>query len=99
MAETSRKLDPKKDPRRRCLKLPRWPNADRSAWKAAVAEGGLLDGGGLAAHWRDTTRKTVQDAYGRWLTFLDLNGRLDPAASPADRLSPEHLPCATGLPI
>ena len=91
MSDPNRKPDPKKDPLRRCLKLPQWPDADRSAWEAAVAEGDLLEGGGLAARWRETTRKTVQDAYGRWLTFLELNGWLDPAAWPADRLSPERL--------
>ncbi len=71
MSDPNRILDPKKDPRRRCLKLPQWPDADRLAWEAAVAEGDLLNGGGLAARWRETTRKTVQDANGRWLTFLE----------------------------
>jgi len=41
-------LDPKKDPERRCLKLERWPEADRLAWNAAVTPGNLLDPGGLA---------------------------------------------------
>jgi integrase len=65
--------------------------ADRAAWEAAVAGGSLLDYGGLAARWRETTRKTVRDAYGRWLTFLELNGWLDPMAQPAERLSRERL--------
>jgi hypothetical protein len=33
----------------------------------------------------------VQDAYGRWLTFLDRSGRLDPDATPAGRLTPDRL--------
>lgn len=33
----------------------------------------------------------MQDAYGRWLTFLALNGWLDPDAGPADRLTMERL--------
>ena len=50
-----------------------------------------MHGGGAAAHWRATTQKTVQDAYGRWLTFLGRNGWLDPDVAPAERVSPEHL--------
>ena len=92
MADRGAALDPKRDPRRRCLKLADWPEADRAAWDAAVAASeSLLHGGGAAAHWRATTRKTVQDAYGRWLTFLGRNGWLDPDVAPAERVSPEHL--------
>ena len=92
MADGGGALDPKRDPRRRCLKLAEWPDADRAAWDAAVAASeSLLHGGGAAAHWRATTRKTVQDAYGRWLTFLGRNGWLDPDVAPAERVSPEHL--------
>ena len=52
---------------------------------------GLLDVTGLAAHWRPATRKSVQDAYRRWLTFLDCMGWLDPDAAPAARLTPDRL--------
>jgi integrase len=91
MADGGGTLDPKADPRRRCLKLQNWPDVDREAWQAAVAEGSLLHGRGAAAHWRETTRKAVQDAYGRWLTFLDRSGWLDPDVPPAERVSPERL--------
>ena len=64
MPDGARNIDPKSDPRRRCRKLAEWPEADRAAWHAAVAEGGLLEGGGPAAGWRATTRKAVQDATG-----------------------------------
>ena len=66
--------DPKSDPGRSCMKLPHWPAADRAGWAAAIKKGGLLDEKGLAAHWRETTRKAVQDAYGRYLTFLAVRG-------------------------
>ena len=56
-----------------------------------MTPGGLLDEAGLAVHWRPATRKSVQDAYGRWLTFLGRNGGLDPGASPAERLTPDRL--------
>jgi hypothetical protein len=92
MAEGAGRLDPKQDPSRRCRKLADWPAPDREAWKAAVRPCvGLLDEAGLAAHWRPATQKSVRDAYGRWLTFLDRNGWLDPTASPAERLTPDRL--------
>ncbi len=91
MSESAKRMDPKHDPARRCRKLPEWPEADRRAWEAAVTPGGLLDETGLAAHWRPATRKSVQDAYGRWLTFLDLNGWLDEGAAPDQRLTPDRL--------
>ncbi|EYD76040.1 hypothetical protein Rumeso_02469 [Rubellimicrobium mesophilum DSM 19309] len=84
-------LDPKSDPSRRCLKPEHWPAGDRQAWAAAVAPGTLLEEGGLAAHWRPATRKSVQDAYGRWLTFLDRHGWLDPDVGAAERLTPDRL--------
>src|SRR5262245_52069577 len=83
--------DPKLDPTRRCMKLQHWPEADRTAWAAAINEGGLLDEKGLAAHWRETTRKAVQDAYGRYLTFVAVRGWLDPNRGPAMRVTPERL--------
>src|SRR5829696_879550 len=84
-------MDPKSDPTRHCLKPENWPEADRVAWAAAFQQGGLLDGGGAAASWRPTTRKAVQDAYGRYLTFLARRDWLDPTAGPAERLTPEWL--------
>jgi hypothetical protein len=73
------------------MKLPDWPAADWAAWEAAMTRGGLLEDGGAAAHWRPATRKSVQDAYGRWLTFLERNGWLDLDAAPGERLTPERL--------
>ena len=89
--EGGKRLDPKQDPSRRCLKLADWPVEDRAAWEAAVTKGGLLDEGGAAAHWRPATRKSGQDAYGRWLTFLERNGWLEPDATPGERLTPDRL--------
>jgi hypothetical protein len=85
------RLGPKQDPSRRCLKPPDWPAADGAAWEAAMTSGGLLDEAGLAAHWRGATRKSVQDAYGRWLTFLKRSGELDPDATPGERLTADRL--------
>src|SRR5258707_705495 len=84
-------LDPKKDPERRCLKLEHWPETDRFAWNTAVMPGNLLDPGGLAAHLSRHTLHKIQSIYGGWLTWLDINHLLDPAAQPADRINRERI--------
>ncbi|WPY94970.1 hypothetical protein T8T21_02270 [Limimaricola variabilis] len=84
-------MDPKRDPARRCRKLPDRPEADRRAWEATVTPGGLLDECRLAGRWRPATRKSVQDAYGRWLTFLDRNRWLGEGSAPVERLTPNRL--------
>lgn len=78
-------------PGRRCMPLEEWPTRDQSAWKAATLEAGLLDDPGLAAHWRPKTKRTIIAAYGRFLTFLSLNGWLDPKVGPSFRITPDHL--------
>lgn len=79
------------DPERRCMKPAAWPARDRKAWAAALRDGGFLEDGGLAAHWRPDTRRAITDAYGRFLTFLECHGWLDPDAGPADRLNEDRL--------
>lgn len=59
-----------KDLRRRCMSIDDWPQSDRAAWRAAIAEGSLLSDAGLAARWRDGTRRRVMQSYGRFLTFF-----------------------------
>lgn len=83
--------DPKKDPRRRCVPFEEWPRPDQEAWNKAIRSGDLLDDTGPAAHWRDGTRQKVQSSYGRWLTFLERQGTLDPIASPETRVTSEVL--------
>lgn len=69
------------------MKLADWPERDRIAWETAIGDGGYLDEGGLAAHWRPETCRATTDAYGRFLTFLDSRGWLDRDAGPTDRLT------------
>jgi integrase len=85
------KVDPKKDPARRCLKVEAWPEPDRRAWAAALQEGSIFEVAGRAAGWALRTRKKVAVAYGRWLTWLSRTGNLDPAAAPGDRVTPAHV--------
>jgi integrase len=70
---------------RRSLPFVDWPDADRQAWLAAIAEGDVLDGCGPAAHWADITKETNRRLYGRWLGFLQWRGALAAVSSPADR--------------
>jgi hypothetical protein len=68
------------------MRLAQWPPADREAWTEATRLGDPFDGCGLAAHWREDTKRKVVSAYGRWLTFLQLRGALDWRASPTTRI-------------
>ena len=69
-----------------------WPAADRAAWEHALRPGDLFDDApGLAAHWRPATVRLVQDAYGHWLGFLSIVGRLEGHVRPAGRIVPELL--------
>ena len=83
--------NPCRDPRRRCMPIDEWPVVDRKALEAATDAVDLLDEGGLAAHWSAATRTKVIKSYGRWLTFLYLNGALDDVDEPAARVSRELL--------
>ena len=84
-------LDPKKDPRRRCMRLAEWPPGDRDAWTKATQLGEPFDTCSLAAYWREDTKRKVVSAYGRWLTFLQLRGALDRDATPGTRISNDLL--------
>lgn len=78
------------DPRRRCLRVDQWPEADRLAWEAAARPGDVLDGTvGPAYHWSAATREKYRKGYGRWLNFLIVSQMFDPGLSPAARVTPE----------
>ena len=84
-------LAPKYDPTRRCRPPSLWPAADRLAWDAALQPGDVLDPGGPASRWAPLTRSGAARAYGRWLTWLDGTGQLEPGASFADQVTPERV--------
>lgn len=75
------------DPRLRPIPVERWPDLDRAAWQAALQPGDPFSPGGLAAHWRPTTRGLVARCYGLWLAFLEERGELGSGAGPGERLS------------
>ena len=79
------------DPDRRCKPLEEWPEVDQAWWQAALTPGDLLqERGSRAGHSEHTNRGLVIN-YGRWLTWLDRCGQLDPTGSPADRITPAHV--------
>ena len=85
------RLDPKKDPARRCLKPEQWPALDRAAWLTVIEPGNILELGGRGAEWAPLTRHNIARCYGGWLTWLDRSGLLDPTLEPADRVGPERV--------
>ena len=68
-----------------------WPPADQALWRAAVADGDILDGAGPCADWAPTTRNNARKAYGYWLRWLDENGGIDADVAPVDRLTPKRI--------
>lgn len=80
----------------RCRPLQDWPAGDQQAWEAALrpasgdgAPGGHTGGG--ASHWSAGTRRAVATSYGRWLTWLDEQGQLEPLVPAASRVTPERV--------
>ncbi len=78
-------------PERRCLPVNEWPPRDQEAWGQALKSGDVLEEPGLAANWSSKTCRTVVAAYGRWLGYLDLQGFLDPACAPSERITRSRL--------
>jgi integrase/recombinase XerD len=84
-------IDPKKDPARCCRPLEIWPGSDRRAWKAALHRGDVLEPSGVGADWAPHSRRKIAKGYGRWLTWLETRGLLDPRVDPAERVTAEHV--------
>ena len=57
----------------RCMKLEDWPQADRAAWDLALQPAHPFDNRlGYADRWRPITQVSIEQGYGRWLSWLDL---------------------------
>ena len=76
---------------RKALRLDEWPMRDRQAWDHACRPPGFLEPGGKATGWADATRTQVVKGYGKWLGYLAIRGWLEPALSPAERVTPVRL--------
>jgi len=84
---TTRQLDPS----RRCLTPQDWPTEDQRRWSNACQKGGVLDDGGMAAHWAPATCVGVAKAYGRFINFLESTAQLHSACPPAERITPDRI--------
>jgi hypothetical protein len=82
-------LHPRHDPVRRCRPLQEWPASDRAAWLEAQRPGDVLDPAGPASGWSPYSRRKTEHGYGRYLTWLDGEGLLDPSAPVAGRITIE----------
>lgn len=81
----------KYDPMRRCLKVEDWPAREREAWNAALKKGSVFDKHGRASHWKPLTILANAKSYGRWLSWLAHEGKLDPHAGPCQQLTRENV--------
>jgi integrase len=74
------------DPARRCKPVAEWPALDRAVWARALEPYDPLDDEvGYAGRWKPGTIGAIENGYGRWLTWLELEGQLDPAVEPGER--------------
>jgi integrase len=64
---------------------------DQQRWEHACRPPDFLEPGGKAGAWADATRSQVVKGYGKWLGYLAMRGWLDPALSPAERVTPARL--------
>jgi integrase/recombinase XerD len=76
---------------RLCLPLKDWPATDRARWLAAQEPAGFLDVTKPASKWSAGSKVITEQAYGRWLAFLDRNQALDPSSTPGDRVTVDRL--------
>ena len=83
---------PRDEPARRCMPLQEWPEGDRAAWEVARSPASdVFSAAGAAAHWRPHTCRSVENGYGRWLTYLDRVGALGPETKAGNRVTVERL--------
>jgi len=69
-----------------------WPSADQALWRAVIAEGDILDGGGPGANWAPSTKSNTRKAYGYWLHWLGTKELLNkPVSHPLERITPERI--------
>jgi hypothetical protein len=68
-----------------CLKPADWPVIDQQRWRDARSGTSFLSGSRPARKWSPRRCRIVEQGYGQWLSFLALNGQLDPSQSPEAR--------------
>ena len=81
----------RRDPARRCRPVAEWPQTHRHAWTMAVRQGDRLNPGGPASQWAPRSKLKTEKGYGRFLTWLDLRGELDPESPPGTGVTPARI--------
>ena len=74
-----------------CLKVQDWPKGDQDLWAGARTRKSFLSGSSQAETWSPRRCRIVEEANGQWLSWLNLNGDLDPDLRPEDRVTPERI--------
>ncbi len=69
------------------LKCDHWPQADKSAWDALFAPGGLFDDAGPCQAWSEGTRTKHGQGYVQRLSFLKRTAPGQLALSPVQRVT------------
>jgi integrase/recombinase XerD len=72
-------------------KFDAWPRVDQALWQQAIGPVDLLAPNPPAAAWRESTRKTVSKAYGRWLGWLADDPCVHDGTTPVARACPERV--------
>ncbi len=76
------------------LPVNEWPEADRTAFRAAYEPGDVFDAtAGPGAHLSEGTREMIELGYRRWLGFLKANYPEDLSVPPAERIKPGRVRC------
>ena len=71
---------------RKCVLLSEWPARDQELWARGTSPAGLFEQRHAGSDWSHPTRRKVQNGYGRWLRWQQVDGNADFSAAPADRV-------------
>lgn len=71
------------------MPLANWPERDRLLWEEARLPGDLFGNSSPAGDWSEARCKIMEDAYGRYLAWLERRGTLDSSSRPGERVTPD----------
>ena len=74
---------------RRCKPIAEWPDTDQRQWRQAVACSGVFDAG-TRSEYSPASLSKLAKGYGRWLTWLEITGQLEPDIPAANRITLER---------
>jgi integrase/recombinase XerD len=79
------------DPVSRCAPLEEWPKPDQMVWQAAQRPGDFLEADGALAHRAPAGIQMMEQALGRYLTWLQVTNLVEAGRSLADQVTPERV--------